>query len=90
MMILTAYIQYKSTPDVTLADVNPVNPWGEQREAHSKAFKNLKQKSQAKSLWFPLNTSGLSLLKCGCWYVSHNPVRLFHLLTLSSKKSNRF
>lgn len=42
MMILTAYIQYKNTHNVTLASVNPVSPWIEQREARSNAFKNLK------------------------------------------------
>lgn len=49
MMILTAYIWYKNAYNVTLANVNPVSPWVEQREAHNNAFQNLKQKSQAKN-----------------------------------------
>lgn len=49
MMILTAYIWYKNTYNVTLANVNPISPWVEQREAHNNAFQNLKQKSQAKN-----------------------------------------
>ena len=48
-MILTAYIWYKNTYNVILANVNPVSPWVEQREAHNNAFQNLKQKSQAKN-----------------------------------------